>query len=193
LREAGTLDFRMDDSDGPEHIVHLDEGTVIERDGTGRRTSTAFDGSRPFQVPRRELDRLREELPQLDLQDLEARFPAGEDDVFTVTLSYGGQTVVLGDGLDAVNEGEGDEQADQFNEVVIMIDHLSAKALPASITNANREAARDAKQLQQRLNDPGRRPTCEEAQALLDKNRHLRPDLKRRIYSRVRSSQQPCP
>ena len=139
-----------------------------------------------------ELDQLREELSQLDLQDLEGRFPAGENDVSTVTLSYGGQTVVLGDRISAVNHGEGDEQADRFFEVVSMIDHLSARALPASITNANREAARLNKQIEQRLN-PGRGPTCAQAQAFVDETRHLGPDVKRKIYSRVRPPQQPCP
>ncbi len=46
----GTLDFGPDEIDGSRQVVHLDEGSVINRDGDGSRTSVAFEGSRGFQV-----------------------------------------------------------------------------------------------------------------------------------------------
>jgi hypothetical protein len=191
LDYKGTLDFGADEIDGSGQVVHLDESTVINRDGDGSRTSVAFDGSRGFQVSQTELGRLEHALSQIDLQDLKARFAAQKGDASTETLTYGGETVVLGDRLSTAGHSEGDEQADRYSHVTGMIDRLSAKALPASIKRANRRAARETKQLERRLR-PIRRPTCEKAREFVHDTRPSA-HLERKIYSHVRPSEQPCP
>jgi hypothetical protein len=191
LDYEGTLDFGADEIDGSGQVVHLDESTEISRDGGGTRTSVAFEGSRGFQVSQTELGRLEHALSQLDLRDLAARFGAEEGDASTETLTYAGDTVVLGDRLSAAGHGEGNEQANRYSHVTGMIDRLSAKALPASIQHANRRAARETKQLQRRLR-PIRRPTCEKVRGFVHDNQ-LGPDLERKLYSHVRPSEQPCP
>lgn len=192
MRIQGTLDFRLDASDGPEHVVHLNEGTVIDRDGAGTRTSVGFKGSRTFQVPDSELQSLKTALAQLDLDDLEARFGAEGNDTSTTTLTYGGHTVVLGDRIDAVNQGEGDEQADRFHRLASTIDHLSAQALPPRIKNVDRVANRELKEITRKLK-PGLGPTCGQAQAMVAKHPGWESKTQGAIYSHVRPAEQPCP
>jgi hypothetical protein len=195
LGYQGRLDFRLDEGNDPASVLQLDETTVIRRNGGGNRTSAAFDGSRPFRVRQTELDRLEEALGGLDLQDLEARFGADERVTSKTTLSYDGTTVVLGDRINEVNHGEGNEQAERFFDVESTIERLSWRAFPASIKRANRLAVQQAERLTHRLNRrPRRRQTCDRARRFVRSLRkQLSPDRKREIYSRVRPSEQPCP
>ena len=48
LTITGTLDFRLGASDGPEHVVHLDEGMVIDRGGKGIRRNGHSHERRPL-------------------------------------------------------------------------------------------------------------------------------------------------
>ena len=142
MHAQGTLDFRLDPDDGPEHVVELDEGVEIDRDGDGTRTSSSFDGKREFRVSPSRLEGLEDALDELDLDFVEENYGAEGGDAATTTLSYDGRTVMLGDQIAEVDAGEGEEQADLLNEVTSEISTLSAEALPGEIRRANRQTRR---------------------------------------------------
>jgi len=140
LEIEGTLDFRMDETDGPEHIVELDEAVTIDDDGSGTRTSVSFEGEEGFEVSPPQLAELEEALAKLDLSKLEDLYAAeGEDDA-TTSLTYRGETIVLGERLSAVNPGEGELQHDLLGDVTALIGELGADAVPPAVKEASKES-----------------------------------------------------
>lgn len=125
--------------------------TVVNRDGTGTRTSTAFKGTRTFRISRAELNRLERSLARLDLEDLQRRFPSRKGDSSWTTLSYHGTAVVLGSSFAEVNYGEGDEQADRFYDVAELLERLGWRAFPPSFKRAERIAERETRREIRRL------------------------------------------
>lgn len=140
LEIEGTLDFRMDETDGREHIVELDESIAIDEDGRGTRTSSSFEGQESFEVSAEQMTDLEDALAQLDLDQLEELYGAEGADAATTSLTYDGQTIVLGDRFAAVNVGEDEEQHDLLFKATTLISDLSAEALPAEVQEANEES-----------------------------------------------------
>lgn len=151
LTIQATLDFRMDESDGPEHIVRLDEGITIDQSGSGIRTSSSFDGERSFEAAPDDLAALKQALEQLDLDYLQERYGAEGDDASATTFTYAGKTVSLGDRLSAVNYGEGEDQADRLSDATDLISEMSADALPREIKKANRRARREVDHVKEEI------------------------------------------
>lgn len=90
LHFEDTLDFRMDPSDGPEHVVRFDETITIDRDGHGTRTSAAFDGTRTFEITEAQERHLNDALAMLDFERLDQRLGTDSGHRGSSTITYGG-------------------------------------------------------------------------------------------------------
>jgi hypothetical protein len=176
VRIQDTLDFRMDKSDGPEHVIPIDATIVVDRDREG--TTVDPEGTHSLKVSKDELERLKKDLARLDLPALERRFAAQDEDDSTITITYDGRTVVLDNLVAGISPGERDDLPRPSPAVDRLLQDLSR--LPLDDIRRQTQAA------------PG--PSCEAAKRVVDNNaRKLDPDEKRQIYERVRQSDQPCP
>jgi hypothetical protein len=120
LRFHGDFDFRMDESDGPEHVFTIDSKTSVDRDGNGVTTT---DGkAKRFTVPAAELAQLEASLNRLDMDALEEKFSAGAKDATTIAITYEGDTLTVGDRFFSENLGEGNEEVEQVFGVLSLLD-----------------------------------------------------------------------
>ena len=127
LDVVGALEFG-EDAEAPGSFS-LNEHWVIDRGGSGVRTSDdpAFDDE--FTVPDEKLQDLASDLDALDFEYLDERYGAEGGDATTTTLSYDEESLRVGDLFSKVNSGD-DEQADRLFDVAEEINRLGRE--PAS-------------------------------------------------------------
>jgi hypothetical protein len=92
-----TLDFRMDSSDGQEHVFAVEATWIVDRDGTATETVTepAPGGSTTVKLSASELTRVKHALADLDVASLEDRFGTERDGDGTTSITYRGRTTTL--------------------------------------------------------------------------------------------------
>lgn len=97
IHTRDTLDFRMDSSEGLEHVFRIDGTWVVTRDGTATDTVTAPapGRSKTIELSDAELARIKRALADLDLGELDSRFGTDEQGNGTTVVSYNGETVTL--------------------------------------------------------------------------------------------------
>jgi hypothetical protein len=97
IHTRNTLDFRMDSSEGLEHVFRIDATWVVTRDGTATETVTAPapGRSKTVELSDAELARIKRALADLDLGELDSRFGSDEVGNRTTVVTYNGQTVTL--------------------------------------------------------------------------------------------------
>lgn len=134
LKTHMDFDFRMDPTDGPEHVFSTDSELFLDRDGLGTYTS---DGEvREFEASPEQLSEVEDALADLDLDGLAEEFDAEADMIGTFTITYEGRTKEIG--TEVVDQGfgsedSGSEDAEQFIAAVLLLDELSKdEASPAT-------------------------------------------------------------
>jgi hypothetical protein len=175
VRIQDTLELRTDGTEGPQRTIPIDASFVVGRDG--QVTTIDSEGTQTVDVSKKELEQLKEDVALLDLPALERRFGT-QDEAGTITITYGGQTVILDRRVTGLDTGERDDSARRLFAVDHLLQDLSS--LPLDDMRRQMEAAPD--------------PTCGLAKRVVEQNaRHLTPAEEREIYERVRNSDQPCP
>jgi hypothetical protein len=114
------LDFRMDASDGPEHVFSIQSETTIKRDGHVRYE---IDGEvTEYDAGPREVALLDAALAEVDWEQMEQEFPA-ESGESTMVVTYEGKERAIGDGYFAADgdELESSEAATRFGEALGLI------------------------------------------------------------------------
>jgi hypothetical protein len=134
----GHFDFRIDDSDGSEHVFDIDTRTTINEDGQGK--ATANGKVHRFEVPATRLAQLKGVLADVNWDRLEADLGAGLNENGTFAITYEGRTVVV----DAALEGEGaqSEAARSFYTIIAMVGALSQSPEQAAAERRQRERTR---------------------------------------------------
>lgn len=175
VRIQDTLELRTDGTEGPQRTIPIDASFVVARDG--EVTTIDSEGTQNVDVSQKELEQLKEDVALLDLPALERRFGT-QDQAGTITITYGGQTVVLDRRVTGLNTGERDDSAQRLFAVDRLLQDLSS--LPLDDIRRQMDAAPD--------------PRCDVAKRVVEQNaEHLTPGQERQIYERVRNSDQPCP
>lgn len=114
LHIAGALDFG-EDAATPGAPTRNDQW-IIDRDGSGKRAGDEPGADGEFTVSRSELRDLRRDLDALDFEYLDERYEARGGDTVTTTLSYGDESLRVGDLLAEARSGD-DEQVERLLEI----------------------------------------------------------------------------
>ena len=201
IHSQDTLDFRMDSSDGPDHVFQVDGTWIVTRDGTATETVTepGPGRSKTVELSALRLKRIKQLLAVLDLDALQHHFGTDKEGDGTAVITYGGQTVTLDSqimGFAPVDEAPG--VARPFARLMRMLANLleaprsagghanGAEVATAPSNRIRRVLHRQTQQMRHAI----RRRSCDDTRKLV-----ARADLNQRqareIYTQVRD--QPCP